>query len=496
MTNGTTPTTTGPNLNLVSPDSNGTEPAAPSTPSPLWFVDRSRIETGMARCARARYLTYHAGPTGYGLTARRTALPLATGTSVHGGLESCADIMRRHDRLPDLGEMRAIAASVVASYKREVEARGFRGILGGPQTELTILEQMALIEGLIWTIRVKFLPWLHEHYRLIAIEEERLHLLDCSCGAPRGDIAEHERRGCSAKAFMIRTDLLAQRRGGSTLAYFDLKTTGYEGDSWTEQWETKPQLGIGTLGALERYGAEVTEIYILGLMKGRRVKDTSEGSDGRKIQHSTLCYGYRRPANPPLQPDDWVWAYQWTDEATGEVKRASRAHRRTGIWELEASDFPLWRSYAANDPQLTPVEWWTRMQPASLLEKVCFILGPMNRQDRQLASYLDGVVGEEARWQVSLWELYELQRAGMGWASDAFQRALDRRIPCSWNCRPFGAEHQCEFVPICHRHQGWDAPLGSQQYQPRLPHHTPELQQAIARGLLPEEAAAIEEEER
>jgi hypothetical protein len=42
---------------------------------------------------------------------------------------------------------------------------------------------------------------------------------------------------------------------------------------------------------------------------------------------------------------------------------------------------------------------------------------------------------------------------------------------------------------------GWDDPLGSGQYQPRLPHHTPELQQAIARGLLPAEAATVEEEE-
>jgi hypothetical protein len=42
---------------------------------------------------------------------------------------------------------------------------------------------------------------------------------------------------------------------------------------------------------------------------------------------------------------------------------------------------------------------------------------------------------------------------------------------------------------------GWDDPIGSGQYQPRRPHHDPELQQAIARGLLVAEAGEVEEEE-
>jgi hypothetical protein len=50
-------------------------------------------------------------------------------------------------------------------------------------------------------------------------------------------------------------------------------------------------------------------------------------------------------------------------------------------------------------------------------------------------------------------------------------------------------------VPICHRHVGWEDPLGSGQYQPRLPHHSPELAQAVERGLIPEDAAAHDEEE-
>jgi hypothetical protein len=193
--------------------------------------------------------------------------------------------------------------------------------------------------------------------------------------------------------------------------------------------------------------------------------------------------------------EDWLPAYEWVTN-DGEVKRASRAHKRTGIWELEASDWATWRAYQAQDPGLTAAEFWVRgVLPDSLIEKVCFILGPMNRQDRQLESLCGGLLGEEQRWQWALWELYELQRRGQTWASKEFQATIDRLIPCSWNCRPFGKDHQCEFVPICHRHTGWEDPIGSGAYQPRLPHHQPELEQAVARGLLPEDALAVEEEE-
>jgi len=342
---------------------------------------------------------------------------------------------------------------------------------------------------------MKFLPWLHQTYKVISVEEERLHFLDCSCGAPPLDQDEHVRRGCSGKAIMLRTDLLAQRRTGSSLAYFECKTTGWESEAWAEQWDTDPQLALGTVDAEKLWGAEVTELYVVGLNKGRRAKDRYEDADDqRKKQQSPLCYGYRRPGNPPLAPDDWLPSYEWVTEH-GEVKRKSKAHRRAGIWTLAESDWPVWLAYRNSNPGLTPAEFWVRYLPESILDKVCFVLGPLNRQDTQLQGLLRGMLGIERRWQEALWGLYELQAAGHGWASPAFQAALDGLIPCSWHCRPFGREHQCEFVPICHRYQGWDDPIGSGQYQPRLPHHEPELRQAVARGLLPAEAEAVEEED-
>jgi hypothetical protein len=464
-----------------------------AAPLSLWLTDRSRYKLGTGRCARARYLGYHFGPTGYGITSRSDSLPLATGQYVHQGIEAFMGILQRSDALPSADETRAIVANTRAQYEARVEARGFRGILAGPMTDETVQEQSALISGLLWALRLKFLPWFHQQYRVVWSEVERLHILECTCGASPLQPADHIARGCEGKALMIRNDIIAQRRGAQTLAYFEAKTTGWESDAWAEQWETDPQLGMGTLDVDQLVGAEVTELYIIGLSKGARRRDKADGPDGRRKQMSALTYGYCRPGNPPLATDDWLPGYEWTD-AAGDVKRASRAHRRRGVWEIAESDWPTWAAYRGQDPGLTPEEFWVRTLPASVLDKVCFLLGPMNRQDAQLSSLRRSLIGEEHRWQANLWALYEVQQA-FGWATEEFQAALDRLVPCSFQCRPFGKDHQCEFVPICFKHEGWQDPLATGKYQPRLPHHVPEQLQAAARGLIVSEAAERDEEE-
>lgn len=473
--------------------------AAPDAPTDtsalLWYTDRSRYKQGTARCAMARYLGYHFGPTGYGITAHADSLPLATGLYVHQGVEGLGKILQQHDRLPTLEETRGIVQDARGAYLARVADRGFRGILSGAQTDETITEQSALISGLLWALVLKFLPWLHATYRVLSVEQERLHLLDCTCGAGALPAEQHVARGCQGTALMLRNDLIAQRRGGTTLAYFEVKTTGWESSAWAEQWETDPQLGLGTLDVPSWLGAEVTELYIIGLNKGSRKRDWKAEDDSRKKQQSALCYGYCRPSNPPLLTDDWLPSYEWVDDL-GETKRASRAHKRRGVWELEESDWSVWQAYRQQDPALTPEEFWVRFLPPSVLEKVCFLLGPMNRQDAQIKSVRQAMSGEEARWRATLWTLYELQAAGgVGWATDAFQAKLAELVPASWNCRPFGKDHQCEFTPICHRYEGWEDPLGTGRFVPRQPHHEAERVQAVARGLLPDVGQRVEEDE-
>jgi len=462
-------------------------------PLTLWLTDRSRYKKGTGRCECARYLGYSFGPTGYGITHRSDSLPLATGLSVHQGVEAMAAILRDHDRLPAEDETRAIIADVQARYLVKVSDRGFRGILAGPTTDETIKEQCVLISGLLWAVRLKFLPWLHVTYRVVLVEQERPHMLTCTCSAGAAPFDAHVARGCEGKVLMLRNDLLAQRREGSNFAYFEVKTTGWDTDNWAEQWETDPQLGLGTLDLKETYGHEVTELFIVGLGKGSRKRDKYE-TDGvqRRKQQSALCYGYCRPGNPPLGTDVWLPAWEWIDEY-GETKRANKTYKRRGVWELVDSDWPTWQAYHQEYRDLAPEEFWVRTLPSAVLDKVCFVLGPMNRQDHQIQATRRGMIGEETRWRETLWKLYELQQR-LPWGSEDFQAEFDLLVPKSWQCRPFGKEHQCEFTGICHREEGWQDPIGSGKYQPRLPHHSFELQQAIARGLLPEAAAEVDDE--
>lgn len=484
-------------------------PAGADTPADtpivplLWFTDRTRFKTGTSRCARARYLGYHFGPSGYGITSYSEAMPLATGRYVASGIEGFLAVLAATGELPDLTATRQTIALVQAEYEAQIAARGFRSQRASDTTDFLAKEQSTLIAGLLWTIRLQFLPWFHTQYELVEHEREHLVLLDCTCGAPAIDHeAEHYRRGCDGIAYMQRVDIIARHRQSQNLAYFEVKTTGWESSAWAEQWETDYQLGLGTLGMRERYGAEVTELFIVGLNKGsrKREKDELGIESGPKRQQSALCYGYCRPGNPPLAPDDWLPSYRYVDE-TGKSRQVSRQHRKRPIWELKDSDWPVLAAYREREPEATVEELWFRLLPESIAEKVCFVLGPMNRQDAQLESVIRAMRAEETRWQERVWRLYERQMVGATFADPTFQQGLDELIPQSWACRPFGKEHECDFVPICHRYAGWQDPLrmtdedGKPRYRLRLPHHAPELQQAVARGLLVAEAAEAEERE-
>ena len=461
--------------------------------SALWFTDRSRFEVGLGRCPRQRYLRFHFGPTGYGLARKGESVPLATGSYYAKGIEFLLQGVKEANELPDTFLVRQAVKHARDAYERRLVAKGFRSALTNPFSEETIREQSVLIGGLIWAFALRFLPWLLEHYRIVEVEQERLHFLHCTCGLGTHiiDQALHDGRRCQGIALQIRVDILAQHRHTSSLAYFECKTTGWDSDAWAEQWETKPQLGLGTLDLEKRYQNEVTEIYIVASGKGIRKKDKNS-EDQMRRQQTSLCYGYCRPGNPPLAKDDWLPAYEWKDLA-GETKRASRAHKRRGVWELEKSDWTIWQAYKQDDPDLSYDEFWFRQLPPSVLDRASFVIGPLNRQDLQLASIRRSMLAEEQRWQAILWELYEYQQQHP-WSSPEFQAKLDALVPCSWNCRPFGKEHECEMTSLCFREAGWEDPMMTGKFQPRLPHHAPETEQAEARGLLVVDSTELDEE--
>jgi hypothetical protein len=429
-----------------------------------WLTDRSRYETGTGRCPRQRYLGYHAGPTGYGYVKRGESLPLATGIYTHVGCEQLCMTLRDHDRLPTDEEIRTAVGSALGQYETKIVDRGFRGLLQSEQADFILKEQQSLVEGMMWAFARLILPWLHHEFRIITVEKEEDPY-------PLGD---------GTIGLMQRLDVLAERRMTGALAYLDIKTTGRSSDQFAEEWEIKPQLALNTLGCLERYGKEVTELYVIGLNKGYRKK----GSDDVTRQESPFCYGYRRPGNPPLAEEAWLPSYEWIDEF-GQTKRAGRDYKKAPTFEFYGG-----------------VEGWVKQLPESVLKKQVFLIGPLIRQNLQVEALARQIAGEEQHWQQRLWQLYEVQEALIAQGVPAaqvqshpsFMANLDRLVPCSWNCRPFGAKHQCEFVDLCMQQPGWEDPIGSGKYAPRLPHHEPEKVQMTARGLMPE-GLEVEEEE-
>jgi len=452
----------------------------------LWLTDRSRYSTGAGRCATERYLKNHYGPTGYGIVKKSESLPLMTGGYTHKALETLWIYLKDHDEVPPRQTVRAAIADAQAAYEKRIEHRGFRGLLQSETSDLVVKEQCVLLAGLVWLIWKNLIPWIHQHYRIILAETESVYILGCTCGLGSGvlDPLAHDAKGCLGIGQMQRQDLVGEKRLGGTLAYFEGKTTGWGGDNWAPQWETKPQLAIGTLGLEERFGKEVSETFIIAAYKGSRKtsqpKDPFEEAVTR--QETPLCYGYCRPGNPPLSKDEWRPAYEWVDEL-GATRRVSREHKKRGVWELEDSDWPEWVNRTNRD--LSPVEWWLDQLPQSVVEKQVYLIGPMNRQDAQLAALKRQIVGEELRWQQVLWELYEVQAAGHGWASETFQQRLQDLVPASFECRRFGVKHECEFTKLCFKKQGWEDPFAN-GYVARRPHHSTELDVAISRGLLPE----------
>lgn len=490
------------------------DPVVKSAPLSLWLTDRSRYTTGTGRCKRERYLRNHFGPTGYGIVRKAESLPLMTGSYMHVIIERLMGHMQQTDMLPNVEVVRAAIAAAFEQYEARIAARGFRGILAGEHTDYVVREQQHLIAGLTWALMRNVLPWIHANYRILQSEVESIYVLGCTCGLGSAilDAEAHDAKGCLGIGQMIKQDAVAQHRVSGNLAYFESKTTGWGGDNWAPQWETKPQLSIGAMGLAEKYGKPITENFVIALYKGARKQNKPKDAfeDPITRQESNLVYGYLKPGNPPLATDDWQPAYEWTDPISGQTKRVSRAHQKTGVWELANTDWPEWVQRKAADPTLTTTEVWVASLPQSVLDSAAYLIGPLNRQDVQIAALKDQIVGEELHWQQITWELYELSQAigdeaqalrphlpryAAIWADPRFQQRLNRLVPASWECRKFGVKHECEFKRLCFQEAGWESPLELAGFVPRRPHHQPELEVAISRGLLPEQGEEESEDE-
>lgn len=450
--------------------------------SVIWLVDRSRYETGLGYCPRARFLEYHFGPSGYGIRAKAASMPQMRGIYIHDGCAYLFQYLKLREALPLEATIRWAVGLSTTAYEKVVDARGLRQLDAGQTVDTIIQEQRSILTGMIWSLALEFLPWFHAEFRVVSVEEEEVGVLGCTCGLGDliGTVADHEARDCQGIGWMSRADVIAERRTTGTLVYVELKTTGQTGEMFETQWETKIQFAAGILGAEARLGRPIDESMVVALIVGRRAAswDSESGStSGPRIQQSVFCYGYKRSAPAPGMVEEWAPSWKYVDEQ-GRNRTLGKAFSKAPVWEMDS------RLTGGVDP----AEYWVRWLDSRVRGQQIQIIGPLSRQVAVLNGFKAQVVSHEREWQGKVWTLYEtaLNLAHEGrvtFSHPEYQAALDENVPCSWQCRRYGLTHECSFADLCHKREGWEDPLGSGKYQLRRPHHTPEVQQAIDRGI-------------
>jgi hypothetical protein len=195
-----------------------------------------------------------------------------------------------------------------------------------------------------------------------------------------------------------------------------------------------------------------------------------------------------------MEPEQWAPKFKYYDEVEQRNRQLPKTFKKAGVWELPDSSLP---------PGQSKGETWVRWLPSEVRRQQLALVGPLSRQSLMVDHFMIEAGGEEDRWQAILWELFDvaqavLTEAGVDpaqcdeptwwrvvWASTTFQAALDARVPRSYECRRYGGRNKCTYEYLCFYHEGWADPIGSGRYLARRPHHAPELEQAIGRGLLP-----------
>lgn len=460
----------------------------------LWLTDRSRHQTGLSHCRRDRYLSYHAGPHGYGWQQKAVGVPTTTGTLVHAPITAILSEVQRTEAIPGAVWIyqEAIRPALV-EYYRIVTERGIANILDPEQLRVQTNEQLLLLEGLVWAWVTVELPTFHQERRIISVEAEEISVLGCTCGLgdELGTAEDHDARECQGIGFQQKADVISEFRQGGALAYDEIKTTSEASMNWEAQWYHQVQLMAGVLGAEQRLGKPVDQAFIHACIKGRydATWNSDEGKKtGPKFQNSPLVYGYRRPEIPGQLNEDWRPQTSYVDDA-GKNRRLSRDWVRTEITQLPDS---WWKG--VEDCQSVSDFWVRWIAPTGALSKCIRRIGPISRSQDKLDSFKRQHVAEEGRIQQGLWALADLVAQGHDWGTQEFNDCLDVWFPQTRGeaCQSFFGD-TCPMLKLCDKHPGWDTPE-LLNYIPRRPHHQPELEQAIARGLYAPPAAGLAEE--
>jgi hypothetical protein len=463
--------------------------AEPRFPA-LWYTSNSPISRGQRDCGMRRYGEYHAGVHGSGYRRKAGVIPLATGKSVHQGLQLLGEwIMEWQTGNPaqrlvavDQDAVAWAASEAAAKYEIRARSKGLQLSTTDSTTnvamEQLILEQRTLVEALVWIYALVRLPYMLSQYRLLNVEYEEGPVLDCSCGLGDwvGTPPDHGARGCLGVVAQGRTDYLWEGMAldvAGQLAYEEFKTKASQRKSWEDAWEHAAQLWLNMEAASRRLGKPVDTAFVPVLYKGWRGRDKGAPETDPKYQHSPLCYGWFDPGNPPMRPPAWSSTYKWFDEM-GAGHTLPRTYTRQPIWN-EALPLPA----LPDRPDASRVERWVKscIKPAQYMDLMT-VLGPFPRPAYRLEDASHALLAEERKWRQDVEYLRSVH------AYEISHPAVVDLIPRSWNCTGYDGT-RCEFYPVCKKEPGWDQPLSQHPlYELRTPHHVPERQAFEALGVV------------
>lgn len=472
-----------------------TDPATPQAvelkPLNLWLADRSRFECSVEHCRRARYLSYHAGPHGYGWQRRAQSIPTLTGTLMHDPLAELLKWTAAHDALPPDDITYSAIRVAQQQYQKIVEARGLRLTVDAEHLAWKTAEQTTLLESLIWAWVRVILPAHLEQWKILLVESEELNVVGCTCGLGSlvGTAWEHDDRGCAGIGWMTRGDFISVSRDlPLRYRYDDFKGTGLATKDWEAAWQYRVQFMAGVLGAEQRLGVTIDEAYVHALIKGRNTGEWNpeEGAaTGPKYQSSRLIYAGHRAAQPPVLAEAWspYWKGQYYVADDGKRRKQTGDFPRTGIWTMAPEQYQGCYS---------PSDFWTRWIGVDALKEHVRVIGPIYRRDWKLEGFLTQLEHEERRVQDGVQAVYEAMDKLGDIAHPVVQAALDQHFPqaAGSHCHQYFGD-QCQHLGICNREPGWQTPelLGM---IPRRPHHDAELHQAVSRGLLAPDVGLVD----
>jgi hypothetical protein len=360
--------------------------------SEKWFVDQSRYMAGW-ECMWRRLIRYHWLQTG--LVSKETPADIQIGVEVHALLDAAYGQYMETKKLLSLAEVEELIR-----FGEHVEGHPFAPI------------SKAFAHAYIRAV----LPWVVEHYEVLAVEEEFTHDL--------GDEI----------VWMGRPDLVLHSKEDGKSWGVDFKTTGSKPDRIAAIHSVSLQTIMNGYSISTKHGE----------LGGYQIHVLNRGSVDYP---SFLTHAYYR-AGQLGSPDDWQ----------------PKSRRKDGSWLGK-----LYRKVEVSKYRPIP-EWVWSMPIDQLQEAVPILEMPYGDQAEQLLrgrkilQAINSILDNEKLWREKLQTI--------DWQTVSTEE-LDRLFPRTFRCVQYGRE--CEYHSVCFENPHPPREL-TEHYplEPRTPHHPQE----------------------